>query len=96
MNKLYIAEWEDGTISILSAENKDDLFWPVDSEGDPYSPKITEVTYKDQIHLSTRLTTNKKNETKINWSFGPDFFDATKKVIQSKKKSAFSGLGDYI
>lgn len=96
MNKLYVVDWPDGTISILSAESKKELFWAIDTESDPYLPKITEVTYEDDIHLSTHLTTNKKNETKINWDFGPDFFYGKKKVIQNKKKSAFGGLEEYV
>jgi hypothetical protein len=97
MNKLYIVDWPDGTISILSAESKKDLFWSIDSEADPYAPKITEVTTKYDIHIATYLHTNKKNQTSIKWHLGPESdYGSKKKVIQNKKKSYFGGLEDYI
>ena len=65
--KTYIAQWEDGSISIISAEDKTDLFWKLDTESDPTRAKITLVSDDDNdgIHVSTYLHTNKKGETSI-------------------------------
>lgn len=86
--KLYIAEWPDGTITILSAKNKKELFWKLDEESDPYSTKITEVNFDEDIHIRTH------SESDIEWYV--DSYDTKKKVIQTKKKSAFGSLPEML
>ena len=86
-NKLYIAEWPDGTITILSAKNKQKLFWALDEESDPYAAKITELDFEDHIHIRT----NSKSD--IKWSVD---WDTKKKTIQTKKKNAFGSLPEML
>jgi uncharacterized alpha/beta hydrolase family protein len=64
--KTYIAQWENGTISVLTAKNKTDLFWKLDSEGDPISAKIFVVPTDEEgnIHITTNII-KKKNEPVI-------------------------------
>jgi hypothetical protein len=72
MNDLYVAEWPDGTISIVSAESKNDLFWKLDEEGDPTGAKISKIKIdKDNcdIHITTDLSM-KKNKPKLDWWVG--------------------------
>ena len=69
--KTYIAQWPDGTITIVDAEDKTDLFWKLDVESDPIAAKIFEAPYGDGgIHITTHLTTNKKGETTIEFNSG--------------------------
>jgi hypothetical protein len=69
--KTYIAQWPDGTITIVDAEDKTDLFWKLDTEADPIKAKIFEVPYGDGgIHITTNLTTNKKGEPTIEFNSG--------------------------
>jgi hypothetical protein len=69
--KTYIAQWENGTISILTAEDKTDLFWKLDSEGDPVHAKIFEVPLdeEDNFHITTNIT-KKKNDYVIECGSG--------------------------
>jgi hypothetical protein len=83
--KLYIAEWPDGTITILSAESKKRLFWTLDEESDPYATKITEVTFEDRIVIRTH------SEKDISW-----YVDGKTKVIQNGKKKAFGGIAEML
>jgi len=89
-NKLYIAEWGDGTISIVSAKNSKDLFWVLDTEGDPYDTKITELNFhQGDVHITT------KSKSKIHWSTGYDI-DVSTKVVHDKKKRLFKGLAEMV
>lgn len=90
-NKLYVAEWLDGTISIVSAKNSKDLFWKLDTEADPYNIKITELNFhQGDIHITT-----KKSKSKIHWDAGLDV-DVSMKVVHDKKKRLFKGLGEML
>ncbi|MFZ9613676.1 MAG: hypothetical protein ACO29Q_10375, partial [Crocinitomicaceae bacterium] len=40
---IYAAKWPDGSISIVAAENKIDLFDKLDREGDPFCCELLEV-----------------------------------------------------
>lgn len=90
-NKLYIAEWLDGTISIVSAKSAKDLFWKLDTESDPYDIKITELNFhQGDIHITTT-----KSKSKIQWDAGLDV-DVSMKVVHDKKKRFFKGLGEML
>lgn len=69
--KTYIAKWPNGTISILTAEDKTDLFWKLDSEADPVEAKIFEVPTDEEgnIHITTGLF-KKKNDYVIEFQSG--------------------------
>lgn len=54
--KIYIAKWPNGTISILSAKNEDDLLLRLDSEASPSEAKIFRVpTPNGNLHITTTL-----------------------------------------
>lgn len=55
--KTYIAKWPNGTISIVKANSKKDLFWKLDLEDDPESAEVFILpTGKDgAMHISTDL-----------------------------------------
>ena len=55
--KLYVATWPNGTISILTAQNKKDLFFKLDSEGNPEYVKVKQYTFptEDDIYLTTNF-----------------------------------------
>ena len=54
--KIYIAKWPDGTISIVSAKNEDDLILRLDSEANPSIAKIFRVpTTNGNLHITTAL-----------------------------------------
>lgn len=69
--KIYIAQWEDGTISVLTAEDKTELFWKLDTESDPVRAKLFEVPLDEygDFHITTNLT-KKKNEDVIEFGYG--------------------------
>jgi hypothetical protein len=87
--KLYIAKWPNGTISILNASSKKDLFFKLDEEGDPNEAEITCLNFEDSIHIITEF---KKNENgiveivddvhpELNWDLGETSIDADAKMI---------------
>ena len=49
--RVYLAEWPNGTISVLTADNEVDLFDKLDSEGDPDVAKI--YLMPTQFHIAT-------------------------------------------
>ena len=65
--KLYIAKWPNGTVTILSAKNKKDLFFKLDEEGDPSDAEIEQVNFvNDDIHITTNfLTEHKDGKTQV-------------------------------
>jgi hypothetical protein len=69
--KTYIAQWENGTISILTAEDKTELFWKLDSEGDPIGAKIFVVPTDEEgnFHITTDII-KKKDEPVIYFGSG--------------------------
>jgi len=76
--KLYIANWPDGSISILNARDKNQLALRLDIESNPEFAKITELNFPDgQIHLTTSVS-----KGSIQWDICPEYFNATKKKIK--------------
>ena len=63
--KTYLAKWPNGDISIVTASNQTELFWTLDSEGDPAAPKIYEIPTKSFSHISTSVKTFKNGKTDI-------------------------------
>jgi hypothetical protein len=60
--KLYIAKWPNGTVTILSAKNKKDLFFKLDEEGDPSAAEIEHINFlNDEVHITTNFVTEVKN-----------------------------------
>jgi hypothetical protein len=54
--KIYIAQWPNGTISIVSAKTEDDLLLRLDSEACPSEAKIFRVPNSNgNIHIVTSL-----------------------------------------
>ena len=88
--KLYLVEWDNGTISIISAQNKTELFWSIDAEGDPYDTKIVELSFSNDIHITTN------SESKIDWDLNYDSGDVKKKVVHDKKKRLFGSLNKML
>jgi hypothetical protein len=63
--KTYIAKWQNGSVSVLTAEDKVELFDKLDTEGDPFSCELLEVGSKTgQFHLSFEIA-NQGGETFI-------------------------------
>ena len=58
MRKTYLAKWQNGTISILTARNNLELFDKLDVEGDPNGVLIYRLP--EDFHLGTDI--QKKNE----------------------------------
>lgn len=54
----YLAEWPDGTISVLSAENIVDLFWRLDVEGNPFAAKVCKLP--SRFHIGTVINNRRK------------------------------------
>jgi hypothetical protein len=76
--KLYIANWPDGSISILNAKDKTQLALRLDIEANPDHAKITELNFSDeQIHLTTSVA-----KGTIQWDICPEYFNVTKKKIK--------------
>jgi len=76
--KLYIANWPDGSISILNARDKNQLALRLDIEGNPDLAKISELNFlDDQIHLTTSVA-----KGSIEWDICPEYFNFTKKKIK--------------
>lgn len=58
MNKdIYVVTWANGTISILNAANKKELFEKMDKEGNPVDAnvKIQKVKMDQDFHLTTEV-----------------------------------------
>ena len=49
--RVYLTEWPNGTISVLTADNEVDLFDQLDSEGDPTDAKI--YLMPTRFHIET-------------------------------------------
>ena len=91
MNRLYIANLPNGTISIVSASSRKDLFFKLDSEGDPVDAKITQVDFNEDIHVTTAFVTDPVSRKpaidadgapELDWSVGEYALDAkTRKVV---------------
>jgi hypothetical protein len=76
--KLYIANWPDGSISILNARDKTQLSLRLDIEGNPELAKISELNFlDDQIHLTTSVA-----KDSIKWDICPEYSNFTKKKIK--------------
>lgn len=74
MSKLYIATWPNGTITIFTGKNKTQRLLLLDSEANPEEAIVKEISFDDNIHISTNLTDNG-----IEWSLGEYANDAITK-----------------
>lgn len=75
--KLYIATWEDGTITIVSADTLYQARRLFDTECCPSTATIKEVDFGDgPIHITTRLleSPHAGEDKTIKWGLG-DFAD---------------------
>lgn len=76
--KLYVAKWPDGSISILNAQDKNQLALRLDIEANPDHAKITELNFTDgQIHLITSVV-----KGSIEWDICPEYSNYKKKKIK--------------
>jgi len=76
--KLYVANWPDGSISVLNAKDRLQLSLRLDIEGNPELAKITELNFTDdQIHLTTSVA-----KGSIEWDICPEYSNFTKKKIK--------------
>jgi hypothetical protein len=81
---IYIAKWPDGTISILSANNKDDLILRLDSEASPSYAKLYKVPMTEgNLHITTHLK-NVNGEKEIQFSSG-EYGERPKKIRNQLK-----------
>jgi hypothetical protein len=55
----YLINWPNGTISIITADNSDELFWRMDEEGDPTSPDVEIYVLPEYFHIGTQLIDGK-------------------------------------
>ena len=78
--KTSIAKWENGTISILTAHNKNELALKLDSEADPRGAKIFEVPPSDDggFHIATSL--QKENDDIAISFYAGEYSEPFKKV----------------
>jgi hypothetical protein len=69
--KTYIAQWPDGTLTIVDAENKSDLILKLDSEADPILAKIFEIPHGERgLHITTNLLEIKDGDWRIEFDSG--------------------------
>jgi hypothetical protein len=74
--KLFVANWPNGTISIISAHNQRDLVESLDLEGNPEEAKLTEVSLPHgKIHLTTMAS------GKISWDVNNEVTDSDKQPV---------------
>ena len=78
--KTYIAKWENGTISIVTAHSKNELLLKLDSEGDVRGAKLFEVPPSEDggFHIATSLEKN-DDDVAINFYAG-EYSEPFKKV----------------
>jgi hypothetical protein len=57
--KNYLINWPNGTISIITANTPDELFWRMDEEGDPTSPDVEIYILPEYFHIGTQLIDGK-------------------------------------
>jgi hypothetical protein len=55
--KVYLCKWPDGTISILTANSKRELFLLLDYEGDPEKANVYKLP--SRFHISTEVINRK-------------------------------------
>ena len=63
--KTYLAHWADGSISIVTAKNENELFLILDTESNPDNAKIYEIPTKEFCHISTYVKSFKNGNTEI-------------------------------
>ena len=90
-HRLYIASWPNGTISIVSALSRRDLFLKLDEEAEPSEAKIKQVDFYDGVHITTNFTYGSNDKPmldehgnpELNWSLGEDAYGnaKTRKVV---------------
>lgn len=57
--KNYLINWPNGTISIITADTPDELFWRMDEEGDPTFPDVEIYILSEHFHIGTQLIDGK-------------------------------------
>lgn len=55
----YLINWPDGTISIITADDPNELFWRMDQEGDPTCPDIEIYILPKYFHIGTLIIDGK-------------------------------------
>jgi len=63
--KTYLAHWDDGSISIVTAKHERELFLILDTESSPDNAKIYEIPTKEFCHISTYVKSFKNGNTQI-------------------------------
>lgn len=89
--KLYYAEWPNGEVTIVHANNSLDLFWILDREGDPHQVKAWST--KDQCAIVTSkkgrgLAINRDGDDDCVWSrvVMPGFAKAISALVVAKNE----------
>lgn len=57
--KNYLINWANGTISIITADNPDELFWRMEEEGVPTFPDVEIYILPEYFHIGTQLIDGK-------------------------------------
>jgi hypothetical protein len=78
----WIAKWPDGTISIVSANNKTEAFWILDREGSPTEAEVYQVTSKSFHIMANAKQKEWHKGPEINFSFGKE---TSKRKIKFEK-----------
>ena len=102
--KIYLVTWPDDTFSIITAQDKNELFWNMDLEGDPTYPKVKihELipNKSGHFHLSSEFVRNKlkffpnaHTDTDAicrlkRFRFGPDFEDEAYYKLMEEKQES--------
>ena len=53
--KLYLCKWPDDTGKIVACRNRQELFWALDFEGDPYCAKFKELKCELSINFKFEI-----------------------------------------
>ncbi|MDC0309300.1 hypothetical protein OAL72_00970 [bacterium] len=56
--KLYLCKWPDGSGKVVTCKNKQELFWALDFEGDPYAAHYKE--FKEDFAVNFNVVTKQE------------------------------------
>jgi hypothetical protein len=73
-NKLYLATWPNGTVTVFTAKNNLRASLILDSEGNPEEAVVNEISFEGDIHITTNVIDNR-----IEWQLGEYANDAVTK-----------------